>query len=76
MINSPTVALAMDLVSRPSVTPFDAGCQDLMIDRLESCGFKVERLKFDDVDNFWAIHGSDGPIFCFAGHTDVVPTGP
>ena len=52
MINSPTVALAMDLVSRPSVTPFDAGCQDLMIDRLESCGFKVERLKFDDVDNF------------------------
>ena len=76
MINSPTVALAMDLVSRPSVTPFDAGCQDLMIDRLESCGFKVERLQFDDVDNFWAIHGSDGPIFCFAGHTDVVPTGP
>lgn len=76
MINSPTVALAMNLVSRPSVTPFDAGCQDLMIDRLESCGFKVERLKFDDVDNFWAIHGSDGPIFCFAGHTDVVPTGP
>ena len=76
MNNSPTVALAMDLVSRPSVTPFDAGCQELMIHRLERSGFSVERLKFDDVDNFWAVHGSDGPIFCFAGHTDVVPTGP
>ena len=76
MNNSPTVALAMDLVSRPSVTPFDAGCQEVMIKRLERSGFAVERLKFDDVDNFWAIHGSDGPIFCFAGHTDVVPTGP
>lgn len=76
MNNSPTVALAMDLVSRPSVTPFDAGCQELMIHRLERSGFAVERLKFDDVDNFWAVHGSDGPIFCFAGHTDVVPTGP
>jgi succinyl-diaminopimelate desuccinylase len=76
MNNSPTVALALDLVSRPSVTPFDAGCQELMIHRLERSGFSVERLKFDDVDNFWAVHGSDGPIFCFAGHTDVVPTGP
>ena len=75
-VNSPTVALAMDLVSRPSVTPLDHGCQELMLARLEACGFSVERLKFDDVDNFWAVHGSDGPIFCFAGHTDVVPTGP
>ncbi len=75
-VNSPTLALAMDLVSRPSVTPLDHGCQELMLARLEACGFSVERLKFDDVDNFWAVHGSDGPIFCFAGHTDVVPTGP
>ena len=76
IVNSPTLALAMDLVSRPSVTPLDHGCQELMLARLEACGFSVERLKFDDVDNFWAVHGSDGPIFCFAGHTDVVPTGP
>ena len=75
-VNSPTLALAMDLVSRPSVTPLDHGCQELMLARLEACGFSVERLLFDDVDNFWAVHGSDGPIFCFAGHTDVVPTGP
>jgi succinyl-diaminopimelate desuccinylase len=75
-VNSPTLALAMDLVSRPSVTPCDHGCQELMLARLDACGFNVERLKFDDVDNFWAVHGSDGPIFCFAGHTDVVPTGP
>ena len=75
-VNSPTVALAMDLVSRPSVTPLDHGCQELMLARLVACGFIVERLQFDDVDNFWAVHGSDGPIFCFAGHTDVVPTGP
>ena len=76
IVNSPTVALAMDLVSRPSVTPLDHGCQELMLARLVACGFSVERLQFDDVDNFWAVHGSDGPIFCFAGHTDVVPTGP
>ena len=76
LVNSPTAALAMDLVSRPSVTPLDHGCQELMLARLSACGFAVERLKFDDVDNFWAVHGSDGPIFCFAGHTDVVPTGP
>lgn len=76
IVNSPTVALAMDLTSRPSVTPFDSGCQELMLDRLKACGFSVERLKFEDVDNFWAVHGSEGPIFCFAGHTDVVPTGP
>ena len=75
-VNSPTLALTMDLVSRPSVTLLDHGCQELMLARLEACGFSVERLKFDDVDNFWAVHGSDGPIFCFAGHTDVVPTGP
>jgi len=73
---SPTVELAMDLISRRSVTPEDAGCQDLMISRLENLGFKIERLQFEDVSNFWARRGTEGPLFCFAGHTDVVPSGP
>ncbi|MBC8381266.1 MAG: succinyl-diaminopimelate desuccinylase [SAR92 clade bacterium] len=77
MVNhSPTVELAMQLVAQPSVTPKDAGCQAMMTERLQDCGFSIENLRFGDVDNFWAIHGSSGPIFCFAGHTDVVPTGP
>lgn len=70
-----TVQLACELVGRPSITPEDEGCQDVMIARLETIGFKVERLRFGDVDNFWAVHGESGPIFAFAGHTDVVPTG-
>lgn len=74
--NSPTLTLAMELVERASVTPDDKGCQQLMIDRLEKCGFSVTRLPFENVDNFWAVHGHEGPIFCFAGHTDVVPAGP
>lgn len=73
---SKTLDLAKDLISRNSVTPEDAGCQDVMIKRLEAIGFTVERLRFDDVDNFWARRGSDGPLLAFAGHTDVVPTGP
>ena len=73
---SPTVELAMQLITQPSVTPTDAGCQAIMIARLKSRGFKIENLRFDDVHNFWAVHGDSGPIFCFAGHTDVVPTGP
>lgn len=73
---SPTVELAMDLISRRSVTPEDAGCQDLMISRLEKLGFTIERLQFEEVSNFWARRGTDGPLFCFAGHTDVVPSGP
>lgn len=72
---SPTVSLAADLISRASVTPEDEGCQALMIARLEAIGFEIHYLRFDDVDNFWAVRGSDGPIFAFAGHTDVVPTG-
>jgi succinyl-diaminopimelate desuccinylase len=75
-ILSKTLQLSCDLIARQSVTPEDAGCQDLMIERLEAIGFKIEQLCFDDVDNFWAVHGDSGPIFCFAGHTDVVPTGP
>lgn len=73
---SPTLNLACELISRASVTPLDAGCQALMIERLEAIGFHVERLRFDDVDNFWATRGDSGPILAFAGHTDVVPTGP
>ncbi|WP_111640313.1 succinyl-diaminopimelate desuccinylase [Marinimicrobium alkaliphilum] len=73
---SPTLALASDLISRRSVTPEDAGCQTLMIERLQAIGFKVEHLRFGEVDNFWAIRGDSGPILAFAGHTDVVPTGP
>jgi succinyl-diaminopimelate desuccinylase len=73
---SPTLELAIDLIRRPSVTPEDAGCQDTMIARLEAIGFAVERLRFEDVDNFWARRGTEGPLLCFAGHTDVVPPGP
>jgi len=71
-----TLQLAQELIRRRSVTPDDQGCQDLMIERLEAIGFDVKRLRFEDVDNFWARRGSDGPLVVFAGHTDVVPTGP
>jgi len=73
---SPTLDLAVALIRRHSVTPEDAGCQQLMIDRLAALNFRVERLPFADVENFWAVHGQGGPILCFAGHTDVVPSGP
>ena len=73
---SDTLDLAIDLISRPSVTPEDAGCQALMADRLAVLGFRNESLRFEDVDNLWARRGDSGPLFCFAGHTDVVPTGP
>ncbi|WP_280546383.1 MULTISPECIES: succinyl-diaminopimelate desuccinylase [unclassified Halomonas] len=73
---SPTLALAFKLIRRPSVTPDDLGCQDLMIERLEALGFQVERLPFGDVENFWATRGHHGPLLAFAGHTDVVPSGP
>jgi len=63
-------------VARASITPEDAGCQELMIGRLEAIGFRVERMRFGEVDNFWARRGTGGPLLCFAGHTDVVPTGP
>jgi succinyl-diaminopimelate desuccinylase len=74
--DSATLALAKELISRRSVTPDDAGCQDVMIARLEALGFTVERLRFGDVDNFWARRGDSAPLYAFAGHTDVVPTGP
>ncbi len=74
---SPTVELTKELVARPSITPDDAGCQQLLIARLERIGFEIEPMRFGDVDNFWAVRrGGPGPLFCFAGHTDVVPPGP
>ncbi len=74
---SPTLQLACDLIRRPSVTPVDADCQAQMMKRLGAVGFALEPMRIEDVDNFWATHGSqDGPVLCFAGHTDVVPTGP
>ncbi len=73
---SATLELAVDLIRRRSVTPDDAGCQALMMSRLAVLGFHTERLRFGEVENFWARHGNSGPLLCFAGHTDVVPTGP
>jgi succinyl-diaminopimelate desuccinylase len=73
---SPTLALACDLIGRNSTTPEDAGCQQLMGERLSACGFKLEPMRFGEVDNLWARRGTEGPVLCFAGHTDVVPTGP
>ena len=70
------LALCRELMHRPSVTPDDAGCQALMIERLAAIGFECTSLRFGDVDNFWAERGQNGPILVFAGHTDVVPTGP
>ena len=73
---SATLQLAIDLVRRPSVTPDDAGCQRLLADRLAALGFRIEPMRFGEVDNLWARRGTDHPVFCFAGHTDVVPPGP
>lgn len=72
---SSTLELTKSLINRASVTPDDKGCQALMIDRLKKIGFTVQPLKFGEVDNFWAVHGDSGPVFAFAGHTDVVPPG-
>jgi succinyl-diaminopimelate desuccinylase len=71
-----TLQLTQDLIARASVSPTDGGCQALMIERLQAIGFEVENLRFGPVDNFWAKRGTGGPVFCFAGHTDVVPPGP
>ena len=72
---SETIELAKALISRASVTPEDKGCQSMMIERLEKIGFTVHLLPFGGVENFWATRGSSGPVFAFAGHTDVVPVG-
>lgn len=73
---SDTLELAKDLISRPSLTPEDIGCQPLLSERLSKIGFKIENLRFGETDNLWARRGDSGPLFTFAGHTDVVPTGP
>jgi len=76
----PAITLTCDLIRRPSVTPEDAACQQALAERLAPLGFVAEHLRFDDVDNLWlkrpGVMGAQKPLFVFAGHTDVVPTGP
>lgn len=74
-MNCPVIQLAQTLISRPSVSPDDQGCQALLIERLEKIGFVVEKMPFGDTLNFWAHHGTDGETLAFAGHTDIVPAG-
>lgn len=76
MSDSPVITLAKDLMSRPSITPEDAGCQTVMIKRLQALGFIIETMVFEDTVNLWARRGTQAPLFVFAGHTDVVPSGP
>ena len=75
MNHSETLELSLQLLRQPSVTPVDHNCQNMMAERLEKIGFNIESMRFDDVDNLWARKGTESPVFCFAGHTDVVPTG-
>jgi succinyl-diaminopimelate desuccinylase len=70
-----TLELTCELIKRPSITPEDAGCQKLLAERLEKLGFKIEHLRFGEVDNLWARRGEEKPLLVFAGHTDVVPAG-
>lgn len=71
-----TIELTKQLVSRASITPKDAGCQQLLAERLQQAGCTASHLRFEDVDNLWLTHGQGSPVFTFLGHTDVVPTGP
>ena len=73
---SPIVDLTCELIRRASVTPDDAGCQPRIASRLANAGFAIERLRYEDVDNLWAMHGTGAPVLVFLGHTDVVPPGP
>ncbi len=75
-MTSAVTELAKALIARESITPEDAGCQQLMGERLAKLGFTLETMVFEDTTNLWARRGSEGPLFCFAGHTDVVPPGP
>lgn len=70
-----TIDLCCDLISRPSISPEDLGCQALLCEHLENMGFIIEQLPFGEVNNFWARRGTTAPVLCFAGHTDVVPPG-
>lgn len=72
---SATVELAKQLIAIASITPTDGGCQQLMASHLQKLGFKIESMPFADVSNLWAVRGETGPLFVFAGHTDVVPPG-
>lgn len=71
-----TLSLAQILIARRSLTPADDGCQEILIERLEKLGFRIEKMRFGEVDNLWARRGDAAPVLCLAGHTDVVPTGP
>ena len=73
---SSTLDFAIELIERESVTPEDAGCQQLIAERLQAVGFEIEHMRYGEVDNLWARHGTAEPVLCFAGHTDVVPPGP
>ena len=73
---SETLKLTTELVNKKKPTPDDNGCQKLIADRLSKIGFTPKHLRFEDVDNLWITHGSSGPLFVFAGHTDTVPVGP
>ena len=75
-MGSETLQLLTELIAKPSVTPDDRGCQQLLIDRLSAIGFECETLIFEDVTNLWARRGNSAPLLAFIGHTDVVPTGP
>ena len=72
----PSILLLNELIRRPSVTPDDAGCQELIAARLAPLGFDCEQMPFADVSNLYARRGKTGPVLCLAGHTDVVPPGP
>ncbi|MFT4020674.1 MAG: succinyl-diaminopimelate desuccinylase [Acinetobacter sp.] len=75
MSSSETLDLSLELLRQPSITPIDHNCQQIIANRLEKVGFHIEPMRFEDVDNLWARRGTQEPVFCFAGHTDVVPTG-
>ncbi len=74
-LEHPSIALLLELIRRPSITPDDAGCQDILAEHLTRLGFECEAMPFGDVKNLWARRGTSGPVLCFAGHTDVVPPG-
>ena len=74
-MHDPALNLLFDLIRRRSITPEDAGCQDVIAARLGKLGFDCETMRFGEVTNLWARRGKGSPVFCFAGHTDVVPPG-
>jgi len=76
LLMSQTLDLTRQLIRQASITPDDAHCQQIIATRLEACGFNCEDMRFEEVDNLWATRGITGPLLVFAGHTDVVPTGP